>query len=287
MSVLLTYGPGTYHLGRLSDEIVAGGVTLLTIRGDTTNIEVEAADGTVSATVDAIVAAHSGTPTPVYPTLVAGSTKWLRGDGTLQVGSIPAALPLSVAEGGTGSALGFRLLTTMEPSHAQRVFTPDLSPSTPFLLVATDAYFCYLGRTAVACTPKYVEFLVTSAGVGIQTAEVGLFSSGTAPNKAGQSLSKLVADGTVDTLGTTGVKRNTSAMSTSIAAGTHVWAGLRVSMTISQPTLLGVANDLAQGQILTTVGATALTGSGPFTGAIIAAALAVGANCPYLTATLD
>lgn len=87
MSVTFAYGPGTYNLGRLSNEIVAGGVTLVTIRGDTANIEVECADGTVQATVDALVAAHSGaTPPPHdYPVLDGTVTKWVRADGTIQV----------------------------------------------------------------------------------------------------------------------------------------------------------------------------------------------------------
>lgn len=65
MSVTYTYGPATYNLAVLSNELVAGGVTVETVRGDTANIEVVCADGTVQATVDAIVAAHTGTASPM------------------------------------------------------------------------------------------------------------------------------------------------------------------------------------------------------------------------------
>jgi hypothetical protein len=72
-------------------------------------------------------------------------------------------------------------------------------------------YFIYLGRTTQDITVKYVEFYVSTAGSGAQTAEVALLSSPSAPNKANQTLTKLAATGTVDSLTSTGVKRNTSA----------------------------------------------------------------------------
>ncbi len=122
-------------------------------------------------------------------------------------------------------------------------------------------------------------------GVGAQTAEVGLFSSTGPPAKANKTLTKLVSTGTVDNLTGTGVMRNTGAFATAVGVGTYLWAGIRTAMATTQPTLLAMTGDMAQGNILSTVGAGALTAAGPWTGAIIAAA--VTAQCPDLRATLD
>lgn len=171
----------------------------------------------------------------------------------------------------------------------QRVLrSPFLQPvgAGSFQLVEDVAYFVYLGITREALTPKHVEFQVTTGGTGAQTAEVGFFSSPAAPNKAGQSLSKLVASGALDDLTTTGVKRNTAAMATSIAAGTHLWAGLRTAMATLEPVVLGVGGTLSEGPLLTTATAGALTGAGPWTGAI-AALVSLGCEGPLLRAVLD
>lgn len=154
----------------------------------------------------------------------------------------------------------------------------------PFLLANDTAYFVFLGYIPKAITPKYVEFYVSTIGAGAQTAEVGFFSSPTFPNKASQSLTKLVATGTVDSLTATGVKRNTAAFSTLIPAGTYLWVGIRTAMGTTQPTILGLGWDFGEGQILQTASAGVLTGSGPWTGAIIAEAGA--ADCPSLRGSL-
>lgn len=148
------------------------------------------------------------------------------------------------------------------------------------------AYFVYLGRVASAFTPKYVKLYQAAAGTGSQTAEVGLFSSTTPPNKANLTLTKIVATGTVDdmTTGSPVMKGNTSAFATSVAAGTYLWAGARIVMGSSQPTCGTIRNDLLTGAHLVTTGASALTGAGPFTGS-----LTTNANDPLLAliATLD
>lgn len=152
-----------------------------------------------------------------------------------------------------------RLMTSMEPSHCQRIFRSILCNSaSAFTMISGTAYFVYVGRTVRAVTPKYVEFHVTSGGTGAQTAEVGLYSTPAAPNKTAQALSKLVATSTVDDLTTTGMKRNTSAFSTLIAAGTHVWAAIRVAMATTQPDIVGLANDMEQGHVLAQTSSPAL-----------------------------
>ena len=177
-------------------------------------------------------------------------------------------------------------ITTLENSCTQRILMSPLGPgSAGFLLISGTAYFVYLGRVTAAFTPKYVEFHVSTIGAGAQTAEVGFFSTPSTANKSGQSLTKIVSTGTVDSLTSTGVKRNTSAFSTSVSAGTHLWAGIRTALATTQPTLWGLAIDMGQGQVLITTSASALTGTGPWTGAIITASTSV--ICPDLRGLLD
>lgn len=169
-------------------------------------------------------------------------------------------------------------------SGGGRIFKSALAEGSTFLLISATAYWVYLGKTKINLTPKYVEFAVTTGGSGAQTAEVGLFSTPNPPNKTAQTLTKLVATGTVDDLTTTGIKRNTSAFSTQIAAGTHLWAGIRTALASSQPTLRGLQDDWAQGHLLV------LAGAGVLTGTTFAGGLGAGGTqilCPALRATLD
>jgi hypothetical protein len=154
-----------------------------------------------------------------------------------------------------------------------------------FLLITNTAYWVYLGRVLANFTPKYVEFVVSVIGAGTAVAEVGFFSTPSAPNKVGQQVTKLVATGTVDALTSTGVKRNTSAFSTVVNAGTHLWAGIRTAMGTTQPSIWGLGIDMAQGNVLSTATSGALTGTGPWTGAIITHS--TSAVCPELRGTLD
>src|SRR5574341_1910396 len=148
-------------------------------------------------------------------------------------------------------------------STRERVFRPVIGALYgAFLLTSGDAYFTYLGQVHRDITPKYVAVAVTTAGVGAQTAEIGLFSTPAAPNKAGQSLTKLVSTGALGNLAATGVVRNSAAFATLIPAGTFLWAGIRVAMATTQPTLSNTANDIGGGLILQTAAAAVLTGAG-------------------------
>jgi hypothetical protein len=171
----------------------------------------------------------------------------------------------------------------------QRVLSSPLpNVATALTLVNGTAYFVYLGRTTVDFTPKYVEFYVNTAGSGAQTAEVGLFSSTSPPNKGNLSLTKLVSTGSVSSLTGIGVKRNSSAFATSVATGTHLWAGVRTAMATNQPALSGLCMDFSQGRVLSTAAAGALTGSGPWTGAIISVGQYLNtAIAPDLRVSLD
>src|SRR2546423_12224825 len=76
----------------------------------------------------------------------------------------------------TGFPSAFRIFRSLLPSDAAGL-----------LLAANTAYFVYLGQTPAVLTPKYVELYCVTIGVGIETAELGLFSSPAPPNKSAQT----------------------------------------------------------------------------------------------------
>lgn len=176
-----------------------------------------------------------------------------------------------------------RVLTNIEREGS--IFRSILpAHATAFITLTGVAYFVYLGRTTSLQTPKFVEFHVSTGGAGAQTAEVGFFSTPAAPNKAAQSLTKIVATGTVDALTSTGVKRNTAAFATVVQPGVHLWAGIRTAMATTQPTILSLCHDMSQGHILSLAASGVLTGAGPFAGGLVAVSTAQ--VCPNLSGSL-
>jgi hypothetical protein len=167
--------------------------------------------------------------------------------------------------------------------------------ATAITTVTNTAYFVYMGCMTTAVRIKFVEFYVNSAASGAQTAEVGLFSTANPPNKSPQGTNgivKLIADGTLTSLTTTGLKRNTTAFNSGngyvVPVGTHLWAGIRTAMATSQPALAGLCMDFSQGLVLSTTSAGALTGAGPWTGSLITPGSYLNtAIAPDLRVTLD
>jgi hypothetical protein len=167
--------------------------------------------------------------------------------------------------------------------------------ATAITLISNTAYFVYLGCTTKVLIVKFVEFYVNTNGSGAQTAELGLFTTTDPPNKTNQGtggIIKLTADGTLDSLTTTGLKRNTTAFNGgngyAVPAGTHLWAGIRTAMATTQPALGGLCMDYSQGLVLSTAAAGVLTGAGPWTGSIIALGTYLNsAIAPDLRITLD
>lgn len=115
-----------------------------------------------------------------------------------------------------------------------------------YTLVSDRAIFAYLGLVVQAFEIDHVEFFVQLAGAGAQTAEVALLSSPSSPYYVDRRLTDaveyvhltcLVADGTVDDLTTTGMKRNTNDLAYTVAKATHLWVGLRTAMATTQPTI--------------------------------------------------
>lgn len=138
--------------------------------------------------------------------------------------------------------------------------------------VQGTGYWVYFGRTSRSIVANFVELMVTAAGSGAQTAELGLFSSPLPPNRTAQTLTRIVATGTIGSLTGPALVRNTADFNTPIAAGVHVWGGFRESLVTSRPALYGLTADMAEGRILSLAASGALTG-GPFNAAIIAAAV--------------
>jgi hypothetical protein len=164
-----------------------------------------------------------------------------------------------------------------------RPLAPNLTGA--ILTIGARTYACYVGYVVRAKVIRHVEFNLTIVGSGAQTGEVGLGSTPLAPNKAGQTITVLTADGTLDTLAATpAMKRNTTAFNAgagySVAGGTHLWALYRVDMASTEPTVTNVLNDFGQGHILVADGVGALTSASSFAGIITTAA-------PLLTAVMD
>jgi hypothetical protein len=137
-------------------------------------------------------------------------------------------------------------------------------------LVADRAYFSYFGWTVRAMRINKVAVNLTAAGVGAQTAEIGLFSS---PAPGGQwssvELSPLIATGNMADLASvagTALKANADDFEFVVPARTHLWAGIRTNMAVTQPSCYGKRDgDAWFCQWSDAAGP--LTGAGPWPGA--------------------
>lgn len=200
----------------------------------------------------------------------------------------PESAALSAHEADTTNVHGIPDTALLALQSTERILTSRLPPVANVQGTTDKAWFVFVGRLEVATTPKYVEFYVNAAGISITSSEVGLFSTPAPPNKSGQTLTKIVADGNVDSQTTIGVKRNTSAFTTSIPAGTYLWAGYHFIATGAAPVLATLGRDYGQGRILETETAGALTAAGPWAGAICAVPTSsLTGVCPELRVVLD
>lgn len=138
------------------------------------------------------------------------------------------------------------------------------------LLTSGMAYFAYMGFTSSDITIDYVRFLVRTAGAGAQTAEVGVYTSPNSPQGAAQTLTKIAATGTLDSLTSTGVKGNSSALGAAVSGGSHVWAGIRTAMATTQPRVLPYVWDGGLAACLEESGASALTATSSNSPSVVA-----------------
>lgn len=174
----------------------------------------------------------------------------------------------------------------------QRVFhTQNVIPlTTVFLPVSSVLYCSYLGKLQHTTTLARIKFWVSTAGAGAQTAEIGFLTSPAAPNGTGQTLTCVAAEvnANISSLTTTGLKQNTNAITTPIAAGSHVWVGIRTAMATTQPTISGsFGGDFNSGALLTRSGSAALAVNSTYVMSLITAAISTSAQCPRLLVTMD
>lgn len=95
----------------------------------------------------------------------------------------------------------------------------------------TRAVWVYMGKMLATVTARYVGVYIATNGTGSPICEVGLFSTTSAPNGAGQTLTKIVSGVTASvTSGSSNrAVRNASIWSQSVPANTYLWAGYRIA----------------------------------------------------------
>ena len=137
-------------------------------------------------------------------------------------------------------------------------------------LVTGRAYWLYVGATFEAVRLLHVVCQATTKGAGSQTAEVCVASTPEPPNGASQQLTKIVASGTLSSLTVDGVCKNTTPFDYDMPDTlTHLWCGIRTAMGSNEPIFVSHGFDMNFGKVFQTVAAGALTGAGPWTGALV------------------
>lgn len=124
--------------------------------------------------------------------------------------------------------------------------------------VSGRACVLYMGQATADLSTLSVAFSVTTAGAGTQVAEVGIFSSPSAPNFSPQTLTKIAAVSCTATLTSVGHKQQS--ISCVIPVDTHWWVAFRQAMSTTQATYAAVGHDLATNTAGILSGASALTG---------------------------
>jgi hypothetical protein len=115
--------------------------------------------------------------------------------------------------------------------------------STTRALVTGVSEFTYMGQANRDFTAQAVSMMCRGSSSGAGTFELGLFTSPAAPNKAGQTLTKVWSASVASTTTSTTVRM---AATQAITAGTHVWIGMRSSFATTQTSaqVCGMAGDL-------------------------------------------
>jgi hypothetical protein len=197
----------------------------------------------------------------------------------------PTHVITNIAPAAVADALGW--LNVAPPGSQRRFRSMWADDAGSNIMTADQLIMVYCGYTVRAVTCKHVEMYCGVVALGAQTAEVGLFSSPTSPNKAGQTLTCLTSSGTLDTLLTTGTKRNTTAFNAGagyvVPAGTHLWAGVRTNMATTQPQLSRLLVGMKDGSILQTNTAGIITTGNTYVGTV----LGDGTQPPNLQISMD
>lgn len=170
-------------------------------------------------------------------------------------------------------------------SRTKRVWMSPLQviTVTPTALTSGTAYWQYVGFVPIAITVQSLRYFLVTAG-GSNIGELALASTPSAPNGASQVLTKIFAAAFAASLTSGAPTQRQQAISQVIPAGTHLWAGSRVNS--SPPVFTPLTGEIGEGQILVTAAAGALTGTGPWTGAL-GSTTAVASQCPKISVCLD
>lgn len=189
------------------------------------------------------------------------------------------------------------LQTLVAGSPHERVFTSPLGRSLGGGSSAAQsgvAYWVYLKKLTANVTVKGISLCIGGVpGVGTQTAEFALASTTLPPNRSAQVLTKIwgasasFVSGDLTSASGTNLHMNLSQDITAApGAPVYLWVGFRQAMSSTQAQLVSLAGDFKDGLILATASAGALTGNGPWTGAIHTSG-SNGAQSPDIHVTLD
>lgn len=155
--------------------------------------------------------------------------------------------------------------------------------------VSGQAYWVYMDFFDQATVLQGITLMQAAIqGVGTQVAEVVFATTPVGPNRAGQTLTKLGnADSALSSLtaAATAVIRPGANMNVNVPPFSHVWAGFRQAMQTTQAGFECLTDDMLQGAVLITPAAGALSGPGPWVGALTT--LSVAAVAPMMFATVD
>lgn len=115
-----------------------------------------------------------------------------------------------------------------------------------------DAHFVYVGYWPAGIVFKYVEGQIINQASANSPAEIGLFSSTSAPNKTSQTLTSIIVATLVTNLTAPGgIFRNVEAFTVTLSSPTFVWCGFRTNIP-TDPRPAGLFNDFKQGHVLHT-----------------------------------
>ena len=161
-----------------------------------------------------------------------------------------------------------RLVASAQFNYIGNVLRCPCHVGTTQIAASDRAYWCYIGYRPSGEIIRFVRAYVPAAnlGIGSQAAEVAVCTSTTPPTGSNITLTKLWANGTLDDMTVGGGRKgNTVANTVAIASDAHVWVGIRVSMSITQPTFHTLTRDNGDGFLAQTASAGTLTSGSSWT----------------------
>lgn len=279
-----TYGGGgTIYLGAaisltgspaFSSVTVSGAVSTGTLNatGNSTLAGVSASSLTVSGAVSTGTLNVTGTSTNAAINATAVSVTSFINSGAMSIGGATSIVGNQFING---------VETTLVPFADAVFWSPTMQrTNTTFNPATTTAYFVYIGEVESVFTPKYVRFFQSTAGT-LSVNEVGIFTTTAAPNASSQTLTKVTSG--VFAAGT-GMIKNTSAFSTALTVGAHIWIGFNSTWSV-QPVLNGLADDYGTGSYLTVASPTAFASGTSYSGVATTTMAALTGVCPDLVLT--